>query len=375
MSKKITLPFTWIFSRFIFWRLALFGFVWLGLLILPFHPSFPYSETLLTPAGSPLFWSWANFDGVHYLGIADKGYFAQFTQAFFPLYPLLIRFFNQLAHNSILNGLIISNLSFLGSLWLLYKLVRLDLSASQARQTLIFLLVFPTSFFFASLYTESWFLLVTLASFYAARQRRWLAAGVLGALAAATRILGVLLIPALLIEYLASPKRSRWGWWVLLLPAAGLLLYMYYLNVSFHDPLYFLHAQSAFGAQRSSGRIILLYQVFWRYLKMLFTVPVTSLLYYTVSQEFLSAAVFLILSLLAFKFTRRSYALFGFLAYLLPTLTGTFSSLPRYVLILFPAFMILGRIKSRTIRYTLYAIGSLLLAINTILFTSGRWVA
>ncbi len=357
------------------WRLALVIIAAIGMAVLPFKPSFPYSETLLTPHGSPLFWSWANFDGVHYIGIAEKSYFAQFTQAFFPLYPLLIRALNQLVHNSILNGLIISNVSFLGSLWLLYKLARLDLSASAARRTLIFLLVFPTSFFFASLYTESLFLLVTLASFYAARQRRWLLAGVCGALAAATRILGILLIPALLIEYLASPKRSRWGWWTLLLPVAGLLLYMYYLNVSFRDPLYFLHAQPAFGAGRSGDKIILLYQVFWRYQKMLWTVPVTSLLYYTVTQEFMAALVFLCLSLLAFKFIRRSYAVFGILAYILPTLTGTFSSMPRYGLVLFPAFLILGRIKNQTIRHWLYAISLILLIINVVLFTRGYWVA
>ncbi|OGY17240.1 MAG: hypothetical protein A2784_02050 [Candidatus Chisholmbacteria bacterium RIFCSPHIGHO2_01_FULL_48_12] len=357
------------------WRLALVVIAGVGMVILPFKPSFPYAETLLLPYGSPLFWSWANFDGVHYIGIAEKSYFAQFTQAFFPLYPLLIRALNQLVHNSILNGLIISNVSFLGSLWLLYKLARLDLSASVARRTLIFLLVFPTSFFFASLYTESLFLLVTLASFYAARQRRWLLAGVCGALAAATRILGILLIPALLIEYLASPKRSRWDWWTLLLPAAGLLLYMYYLNVSFHDPLYFLHAQPAFGAGRSGDKIILLYQVFWRYLKMLRTVPVASLVYYTVAQEFIAGLVFLCLSLLAFKFTRRSYAVFGILAYILPTLTGTFSSMPRYGLVLFPAFLILGRIKNQTIRHWLYAISLMLLIINVVLFTRGYWVA
>jgi hypothetical protein len=357
------------------WRLALIIIAAIGMAVLPFKPSFPYAETLLLPHGSPLFWSWANFDGVHYIGIAEKSYFAQFTQAFFPLYPLLIRALNQLVHNSILNGLIISNVTFLGSLWLLYKLARLDLSTAAAKRTLIFLLVFPTSFFFASLYTESLFLLVTLASFYAARRRRWLLAGVCGALAAATRILGVLLIPALLIEYLSWPKRSRWGWWTLLLPAAGLLLYMYYLNVSFHDPLYFLHAQPAFGAGRSGDKIILLYQVFWRYLKMLLTVPVTTLVYYTVAQEFTAALVFLCLSLLAFKFTRRSYAVFGILAYILPTLTGTFSSMPRYVLIIFPAFMLLGRIQSRPIRYALYAISLALLALNVVLFTRGYWVA
>ena len=375
MAKSPSLPLNWLVSRFIAWRVALLGFAAIGMVILPFKPSFPYSETLLAPHGSPLFWSWANFDGVHYLGIAAKSYFAQFTQAFFPLYPLLIRIFTGLTHNSILSGLIISNFSFLACMAVFYRLLRLDTSDVQAKRTILLLLLFPTSFFFGSLYTESFFLLSVLLSFYFARRRRFILAGICGALASATRILGGLLIPALLIEYFSSPGRSRWGWVMALLPAAGLLLYMYYLNVSFHDPLYFIHAQPAFGAQRSGEKIILLYQVFWRYLKMLVTVPIANLLYYTVSQEFISAVIFLCLSLLSFKFTRRSYAVFGILAYVLPSLTGTFSSLPRYVLILFPAFMLLGKIKSKTIRHSLYAISCALLALNTILFTRGYWVA
>ncbi len=372
---KLDLPFNWLLIGFLFWRLSLLLVAAIGIKFVPFQPSFPYSETLLTPHGSPLFWSWANFDGVHYIGIAEKSYFAQFTQAFFPLYPLIIRVFNSFLYNSIFNGLLISHLSFLSALWLFFKLLRLDLSSSQAKQATLFLLAFPTSFFFGSLYTESFFLLVTLASFYAARRRQFFWAGIFGALASATRILGTLLIPALLIEYLSSPRRRRFGWLITLLPATGLLLYMYYLNVSFHDPLYFLHAQPAFGASRSTDKLVLLYQVFWRYAKMLTTVPFTSLLYYTVFQEFLIAVIFLALSLLAFKFTRRSYAVFGILAYLLPTVTGTFSSLPRYVLVLFPAFMLLGKIKSKTTRYLLLATSSILLALNTILFTRGYWVA
>ena len=375
MAKSPSLPLSWLISRFLIWRVVLLGIAAIGTVILPFKPSFPYSEALLTPHGSPLFWSWANFDGVHYLGIAAKSYFAQFTQAFFPLYPLLIRILTGFIHNSNLNGLLISNFSFLACMAVFYRLLRLDISDVQAKRSLLLLLVFPTSFFFGSLYTESFFLLSVLLSFYFARRRRFILAGICGALASATRVLGVLLIPALLIEYFSSSRRSRWGWAMALLPAAGLLLYMYYLNVSFHDPLYFLHAQPAFGAQRSGEKIILLYQVFWRYLKMLVTVPVTTLIYYTVSQEFLSAVIFLFLSLLSFRFIRRSYAVFGILAYVLPTLIGTFSSLPRYALILFPAFMLLGRIKSRTLRYAIYATSCLLLAINVVLFTRGYWVA
>ena len=367
----------WIITRFVIWRVALLIIAAIGIQLLPFLPRFPYAETLLLPHGSPLFWSWANFDGVHYIGIAEKSYFAQFTQAFFPFYPLLIRTFNSLTGSSILSGLLISHLSFLAALIMGFKLFKLDLKPHQAKTALLFLLMFPTSFFFGSLYTESLFLLLVLACFYAARKRSFLLAGILGALASATRIIGIFLIPALLIEYLSQskPKRSRFGWLVNLLPATGLLLYMYYLNISFHDPLYFLHAQGAFGAQRSGDKIILLYQVFWRYAKMLTSVPVNTLLYYTVSQEFIFAVMFLFLSLLSFKFVRRSYAVFSILAYLFPPLTGTFSSLPRYVLVLFPAFMLLGNINSRNIRYVLYAVSCILLVVNIILFTRGRWVA
>src|SRR3990167_799324 len=120
MAKSPSLPLSWLISRFLIWRVVLLGIAAIGTVILPFKPSFPYSEALLTPHGSPLFWSWANFDGVHYLGIAAKSYFAQFTQAFFPLYPLLIRILTGFIHNSILNGLIISNFSFLACMAVFY---------------------------------------------------------------------------------------------------------------------------------------------------------------------------------------------------------------------------------------------------------------
>jgi hypothetical protein len=47
---------------------------------------------------------------------------------------------------------------------------------------------------------------------------------------------------------------------------------MYYLKANFGDPLLFFRVQPHFGAGRAGGRLILLYQVFWRYLKMLLTV-------------------------------------------------------------------------------------------------------
>src|SRR3989344_4709824 len=82
----------WILGVLVLWRVALLAIAAYAISSLPFKPSFPYWETLLEPNGHPLFWSWGNFDGVHYLTIAMHGYSAQFTQAFFPLYPLAIRY-------------------------------------------------------------------------------------------------------------------------------------------------------------------------------------------------------------------------------------------------------------------------------------------
>ena len=59
---------------------------------LPFVPSYPHWDITLVTQGPEWLWFWGGFDGVHYLNIAEKGYEYGLTQAFFPAYPLLIRF-------------------------------------------------------------------------------------------------------------------------------------------------------------------------------------------------------------------------------------------------------------------------------------------
>jgi hypothetical protein len=207
-----------------------------------------------------------------------------------------------------------------------------------------------------------------------------------GAVASATRPVGIFLLPALLVEWWQQEKiknqkskikNSDWInlAWVFLVPM-GLAAYMIYLAQHFGDALMFLHSQPAFGADRSD-KIILLYQVLWRYGKMLMTVQLGSLLYFRVVQELVSSMVFLILGLLSFKKVRLSYAVFAILSFIMPTLTGTFSSMPRYVLVMFPAFIVLGKWlekKSRA-RRLWYFLSGLVLIIDLSLFLAGRWVA
>ncbi len=183
-SKKIL---KWLIIIFVFWRLGLQLIVWLGGKIIP----------QLVDYLGPL--PWANFDGIHYLLIAQNDY-GLYQQAFFFLYPFLIRWLSNFTHNYLFSGLLISHLAFFGALFFLYKLLVLDYSPKLVKIAIIFLLVFPTSFFFAAVYTESLFFFLILATFYFARLKKWWLAGVFGGLASATRLVGIFLLPALILE-------------------------------------------------------------------------------------------------------------------------------------------------------------------------------
>lgn len=277
-------------------------------------------------------------------------------------------------------GFIISNLAFLASLFLFWKLVQIDYPEKIAKLSIILLLVFPTSFYFGAVYTESLFLLFVLGSFFAARKGGWFLGGVLGALASATRVTGILLLPALIFEWWQQKKEGKANLWQLLLlfPVPfGLFLYMLFLKETIGDPLAFYKELVIFGEQRST-EIILLYQVFWRYIKMLVTVDFSNPIYLTILLEALTGAGGFVLLVVGYlRKMRPSYLSFSFLSYILPTLTGSFSSMPRYVLVIFPLFILAAIFLSEHKKLaTLWLIFSiLLLALETMLFIRGYWVA
>lgn len=147
----------------------------------------------------------ARWDAVWYLGIARDGYEAGASAAFFPLYPLLIGALG----GSVLAAIAISTAAFLAALWALHALTELELGAEAARWTVYALAFSPMAFFFSAVYGESLFLALTVGSVLAARRDRWALAGVLGALAAATRSTGVLLLVALVLLWWGARPRAR----------------------------------------------------------------------------------------------------------------------------------------------------------------------
>jgi Gpi18-like mannosyltransferase len=368
---------------FFIWRSVLFIIEFFANRFLSFKGSFPYYIDILPKFSTQFIWEWADFDGVHYLMLAEHGYksiFAGITQAFFPLFPLLIRYFNFILNNYLFTGLILANLFFLISL-LLFKRFLIKINVKPF-YPILFLLTFPTSYYFVSVYSESLFFLLCLSGLLFLKRKNWLLAAVFFGLSSAARIIGIFLVIPLVINFLNQyQKRNKRIWIKLitlcLISLSGFLIYSFYLWKEFGDPLYFATVQSRFGASRQTDKIILLHQVVWRYFKMALTVDPQSLLFYTVSQEFIISITALLTLLWGFfkSNLEKSYFYFSFFAYILPTLTGNFSSMPRYVLLLFPIYIILGKIKNQFIKKLILFIFSLLLIINTALFLRGYWVA
>lgn len=386
-----------ILAIFLFWRLCLFFISFLAVFFIPiFGARFPYYNVALIPTNLPSWiWGFGNFDGVHYLRIAQNGYDAQFSQAFFPLYPLLIRILNLINKNPILDteiyvdpsffftAVILSNIFFFLALVFFYQLIKIDFNKQIAFGSLILLLSFPTSFYFGAIYTESLFLFLALGAFYFIRKGNFLAAGMFSAFASATRILGLLLLPVILMEIYLMIKKKEMKLYSkeftkaiigALIAPIGTLLYILYLRFNFNNPLYFFTAQPSFGAERTSESLIFLPQVIYRYLKIFMTVPVTSQLFFNAFLEFTFTIATLVCLVLFFRKMRIGYLIFTFGCLILPTLTGTFSSMPRYSLM---GFLLLPFIIESVKGYLKILIGFFIALgiILTSLFVRGYWVA
>lgn len=369
---------------FLMWRFGLFVILFLAEKFVPLQTNF-LGGGLGNYLGNPNLWAWANFDGEHYISIAQNGYgFGE--RAFFPLFPVLIKYIGNIFGGNILTfniaGNIVSNLSFLLGLLGLYKIVGLDHPAKISKLTVIVLLLFPTSFYFATVYTESLFFALAVWSFWFARKEKWLAASLLGILLSATRFVGLIILPALLVEWFLQNRGKKNFLYsfppVLLAIPTGLLAYMFYLQRTVGDMFAFYNSLATFGEQRSN-HLITLPQVFYRYIvKILPNLNTTFFpVIFTTVFEFVIGVLFLMISTYSFFIQRFSYATFIFLGYLIPTFSGSFSSIPRYVVILFPFYILLAKYlsKNRILVLVFCLISFILLVISFSLFARGYWIA
>lgn len=349
------------------------------------YTSFTYFLEKGSVLSNFLLYPFANFDGVYYLLIAAKGYTV--NAGFFPLFPLSLHLAT-LSFNPPAGGLpfaplqylaanVLVSAYFLCALIIFYKLMKLDYKENIAIWSVIFLLVFPTSFFFAAIYSEGLFLLLSLASFFLARKKKWFWAAAAGGLLSSTRLVGIAIFPALIYEYFKNEKsKSSVKFLLLFLTPLGLIAYAFYNLQKWGNPFYFIQAQGNFANNRTVDSIVLFPQTVFRYLKILFTLR-PALYEWWVALFELSFFVFAGIMLYVGwkKKVRFSYLIFGALCLLIPSLTGTFSGIPRYVLIVFPIFITLALIKNKLFKFIYSVISIILLFIFFILFSKGYFIS
>jgi hypothetical protein len=336
---------------FVATRLALLLVGWMAQLF-PASPAYPLQDVVARGWHfSPYRWldMWGRWDTGWYLTIVREGYWLQgnHTQqqsnvTFFPLYPLVVRALlwpipdawetNGLV---LLVGVLLSNACLFGGVTLLYLLAQsLTNDASVAQRAVRYLLLFPTSFYLSSFYTDAAFLCISAAALLAAQQRRWALAALAAALLGITRPLGIMMTPILFWFYLSAA-----GWRIQNLRAGGLwlflapvpfLIHLGWMGLATGDWLAPMHAQQAYFRG--------------------FAWPWTTLFAPNHSQPWITPLeqafimLFLVVALVAcWRLPSAGYGLWV-LALILPFLfTGITVSALRYVLVAVPVYVVLAQ--------------------------------
>ena len=388
-------------SRILIFLVAFGAAALIGIHGLPVGWRFPTRAEVFTGWLGSLFNPWAHWDGVWYIKIATGGYAdADGSTAFFPLFPMLLRYVGVLLDgNLLITGIVISLLCYAGCVWLLYRLVRSDFDESIASRAVIYLAIGPLSFFLQAVYTESLFLVLSLACFVFAREGRWRLAGVMGLLATLTRSTGVLLLIPMAYYYY---ERRGWSFKKtdshvanLLMVVEGLLVWMTYLALAFGKPLAFSSAQDQWerdiGAPNytvTKGIVETVYGlrkiVSAEYYSMLWEVPRPGSDYSTLGTNILNLLFLVAAALLLWYGARRlpgaySWYALAALAYPLffPSKYVPLMSYPRFTLTVFPLYVALAlytRDRPRLHRVVV-AVGVLLLIGFTAKFAVFSWVA
>ena len=253
----------------------------------------------------------------------------------FPLYPTLVRLLGHLTGDLSLAGLIIALTCYLLALFVLHPLAG---DPDEARRTLLYLSIYPTAFIYNAPYSESLYLLLTVLCLSECEAGRWLTAGLSGLAAAGTRLAGALLSPCVLVGL----WRRDWKRPLRPLLAAALVL------VGVGGYFLFLHHVTgdiwAYFTAQQGWRKGLVWP--WTALGQLFATarqPMT-MIYLCAVGLFVPLAAASVHAALRKHTLPPEQALYLGLGTLMPLCSSSPLGLPRYYMVLFPAFVLLARL-------------------------------
>lgn len=332
---------------FLFLRLLTLVWVWGVRQVFP-TPSTP--DPVLRPylgvamETNPWLEPWQRWDTLHYQAIAERGYGA-FDSALFvpPLYPLLMQAVaGLLGGNTLLAGILVANVAYLTALIVFHRLSLAELNNPRdAAHSVLYLASFPSAFFYLAAYTEPLFLLAAIFALAYARKERWWLAGFWGALAALVRLPGLLLLVPLAYSALTHWLQSRdWKPWISpLITLAGGAIFPLYVRLALG-----LHFWSPWMIQNARGKADLTFPGANLLVALRELLAGRGTLVDAIDLVFL--LFFMACLIMVWQRLPRIYSVY-YLSFLGLYLSRTSQiepllSMSRYVLVFFPAFIVMG---------------------------------
>ncbi|RKX18890.1 MAG: hypothetical protein DRP35_08560 [Candidatus Zixiibacteriota bacterium] len=302
------------------------------------------------------------WDGEHYLSIARDGYqmypctqnisFTCGNIGWFPFYPLVGKVISYTGLNHQYSLILVSWLSLLGAMIILYRLVILKFDKQIAIASLLSLIFFPVSFYFMAIFPYAFFLLIVTSIFYCIEIKKliWVIplTGILAVTYPSGSIIGFVLLYQLIKEwknYNLSEKLSLIS--AMIAIGVAIMIYFSYYWYKFDNFFQYLDFQSQpYYAHRMRFPLITIYEAL-SHLRIIQAVPIS--------------IIFATVSVLIF-YSRKIPAswqiyMFGILLFT-PTM-GTCACYYRHILVAFPLFAMIGlsyRSPKRKYLFLLYLI-------------------
>jgi hypothetical protein len=209
-----------------------------------------------------LFNVFTQWDAGWYLNIAAHGYRGEQAAAFFPGYPAAVALVATVTRSAVVAGVLVSLVAAGVAAVCLQRLGRELLGARAGSDAVLLLATYPVAFVFTSVYPEGLFLALATGATLAALRDRPVLAGVLGALAVGTRLIGLALVPLLILLLVGmgthahahvprGPARLALRLAPVALLPAAVGLFALHLDRRLGKPWAFLSAQSDFWGRHT----------------------------------------------------------------------------------------------------------------------------
>lgn len=322
--------------------------------LLPFSKESYFANFHLPNSGINLQTAFSTWDAQHYLNLAQYGYKTNTESVrFFPVFPLLIYLVSPIV-GYFFAGFIIANIaSFIGFIYFYLFVKEFLHSEKTAYKSLLLFLIFPTSFFFVLLYSESIFFCFVMLLFYFLYKKNFLTASILAFLLPLVRPTGIFIIIPVFIYMIMDYRENifflskehfskthisfRPSFFPFMFSILGVGVYFIFMQIATGNPF------AGFAFQNDLAGHFTQFSFHWNFLSDIFPQKLTL---HDPNNSLLDRLFFLgFISSLPLIWKKTDKVLFAYaLSMGLVPLLGSFMSYMRYLLMVFPLWIALGSV-------------------------------